>query len=198
MHIFINLRKLCHCCTVHELHTDVRCHKHNVTVQAPEPDEDPGPGDPPDPVAAEPEPGPSTARSPRSSPSRKRKSSSPGDGEENKRKCDRKGNFRASFQTKWDKKVIMLACLDPLILMPHLIIMKQSWLTTRVLFLAISAMKSPSPKKNQGTDDAGSDSDGDEGAYCNICMEPWTNSGVHRISSLRFFKINLCQFQLAS
>lgn len=45
-------------------------------------------------------------------------------------------------------------------------------------------VKSPSPKKNQGTDD-GSDSDGDEGAYCNICMEPWTNSGAHRISSLR-------------
>ena len=59
--------------------------------------------------------------------------------------------------------------------------------------LTISVVKSPSPKKNQGTDD-GSDSDGDEGAYCNICMEPWTNSGAHRISSLRFLKISFKYF----
>ena len=29
------------------------------------------------------------------------------------------------------------------------------------------------------------DEDDDEGAVCNICMEPWTNSGEHRIASLR-------------
>jgi cell division protein FtsL len=29
------------------------------------------------------------------------------------------------------------------------------------------------------------DDDDDEGSYCNICMESWTNSGSHRISSLR-------------
>ena len=30
-----------------------------------------------------------------------------------------------------------------------------------------------------------SDDDEDEGATCNICMEPWTNSGEHRIASLK-------------
>ena len=45
--------------------------------------------------------------------------------------------------------------------------------------------RSLSPRKNQGAAADDEDSDGDEGAYCNICMEPWTNSGAHRISSLR-------------
>ena len=36
--------------------------------------------------------------------------------------------------------------------------------------------------KNQPTDD---EDDDDDGAFCPICFEPWTNSGNHRIASLK-------------
>lgn len=49
----------------------------------------------------------------------------------------------------------------------------------------------PNPKRPRTMDEEdtknadSTDEDEDEGAVCNICMENWTNSGEHRIASLK-------------
>ena len=41
-------------------------------------------------------------------------------------------------------------------------------------------------KSDEGSSQKGQDEDDDDdGAFCPICFEPWTNSGDHRIASLK-------------